>query len=98
MKVLDKLDEGLSIASVRHQYDAKKSVNFFVKKMKTRSGETFKINVPLSTSISYLSCNPFLGRIERELCIWLEDIGAEFPDLEVADIQVVLDCLAAELP
>jgi hypothetical protein len=45
-----------------------------------------------------LSCNPFLGRIERALCIWLEDLGAELPDLEEADIQVVLDCLAAELP
>jgi hypothetical protein len=38
------------------------------------------------------------------LCIWLEvlpcvsfkDLGAEFPDLEEADIQV--DCLAVELP
>jgi hypothetical protein len=45
-----------------------------------------------------LSCNPFLGRIERALCIWLEDLGAELPDLEEANIQVVLDCLAAELP
>jgi len=32
------------------------------------------------------------------LCIWLEDLGAELPDLEEADIHVVLDCLAAELP
>ena len=27
-----------------------------------------------------------------------KDLGVEFPDLEEADIQVVLDCLGAELP
>jgi hypothetical protein len=27
-----------------------------------------------------------------------KDSGAEFPDLEEANIQVALDCLAAELP
>ena len=32
MKVLEKLDKGLSIAVVRHQYDAKKSGIFSVKK------------------------------------------------------------------
>ena len=32
MKVLDKLDEGLSIAIVRHQYDAKNQRFFSVKK------------------------------------------------------------------
>jgi hypothetical protein len=32
VKVLDKLDEGLSMAIVRHQYDAKNISDFFVKK------------------------------------------------------------------
>jgi hypothetical protein len=72
VKVPDKLDEGSSIAVVRHQYDAKKSGIFFLMKDEDQMRGSIKFNIPLSTNISNLSCNPFLGRIERALCIWLE--------------------------
>lgn len=72
MKLLDNLDEGLSIAVVRHQYVVNKSAIFFVKKIVDQIRGNIKSNVPLSTNISHLSCDPFLGKIERALCVWLE--------------------------
>ena len=59
MKVLDELDEGSSITVVIHQYDAKKSVIFFVKKNEDQSRKNIKFHIPLSTNIS-------------TLCMWLE--------------------------
>jgi hypothetical protein len=72
VKVLSKVDEGLSIAVFRHQYGANKSAVFSFKKNEDQIRGNSKSNVPLSTNISYLSCDPFLGKIERALCIWLE--------------------------
>jgi hypothetical protein len=60
VKVLDNLDEGLSIAVIRRWYVVNKSAIFSVKKIEDQIKGNIKSNVPLSTKISYLSCDPFL--------------------------------------